>query len=432
MTLRCHRLFHLVLLLVGVLAAFSVSAQQPEVEEPSAAETQSEEQETAGDEAAQEEATAREEAAALDEDPEAQRRARIEEEPELRLTWPKIEFYGSVRLHAINAFDGFEEDSDLSLGDGASRAGVRGEWQLARKWWLFGRAEAGFDILDTFTAKGGVEDEGKGLKNRLLFGGFDSKNLTATFGKNWSSYYKVAGMTDRFSIFGGNAAGVYNATTDGGATGTGRADDVLQARIYTNVLNRLRIKPFNLNLQYQFGQPIPQVSDRKYEESWGASAWLETQNDRGMGVAYHYSAIADPMDPLIREAGIDGDAQALALSFRSFGEKWYAALVLAWLDNIETTDKLKYINARGIELYAQRQLRDKWWLIAGGNWLKPDENDPQAGEYEILYGVIGIRYTFDSFNRMVYAEWRIDRGSLFDGTDSENEFTVGVRWDFGH
>jgi predicted porin len=428
----CHRLSCLVLLLVGFVTPYSLSAQRQDEGETTATDQRTEASVDVDDAAVEEEGTARAEAAALDEDPEAQRRARIEEEPELRLTWPRFEFYASVRLHAIDAFDAFDEESDLSLGDGASRAGVRGEWKIARNWWLFGRAEAGFDVLDTFTAKGGIEDENKGLKSRLLFGGFDSENLTATFGKNWSAYYKIAGMTDRFSIFGGNAAGVYNATTDGGATGTGRADDVLQARIYTSALTRLNIKPFNLNLQYQFGQPIPQVSDRKYEDSYGASAWLETQNDRGLGVAYHRSIIGDPEDPVLREAGIDGDAQALALSFRSYGEKWYAALVVAWLDNIETTDKLKYVNARGIELYAQRQLRDKWWLIAGGNWLKPDENDPQAGEYEILYGVIGIRYTFDSFNRMVYAEWKIDRGTLFDGADAENEFTVGFRWDFGH
>ena len=105
---------------------------------------------------------------------------------------------------------------------------------------------------------------------------------------------------------------------------------------------------------------------------------------------------------------------------------------MAWLDNIETTDKLKYVNARGMELYAQRQLGDKWWLIAGGNWLKPNKDDPEAGDYEIVYGVIGLRYTFDSFNRMVYADWKIDRGTLFDGADAENEFTVGFRWDFGH
>jgi len=404
-----------------------------------AAEAGADVEEQAGDEAGGEgdaggetrEATARQEEAALNEDPEAQRRSKIEESPEMRSTWPNIEFYGSVRLHVINNFNIDNEITETKLGDGASRVGLRGEWQMTDNWWIFGRGEGGFDILDTFTPKAGDEDEGKGLTRRLLLGGVDSENLTATFGKNWSAYYKIAGMTDRFSIFGGSAAGVYNAFTDGGATGTGRADDVLQARVYTSALRALRIKPFNLNVQYQNGQPIPRVEGRHYGKSYGVSAWLESQGDNGIGVAFQRNEI-NYDDAFTRGAGIDGDAQALALAFRRYGERWYGALVVAWLDNIETTDQFQYFNGRGAELYTQWEFRDRWWLIAGANWLEPYEDDPEAGEYEVLYAVLGLRYTLDSFNRMLYAEYRIDGGTLWDGSPLKNELTIGFRWDFGN
>jgi predicted porin len=378
-------------------------------------------------------ASARQEEASLNEDPEAQRRTRIEEEPELRIEWPTFDIYGSVRIHAIKNFEVESESTELNFGDGASRVGIRGEWQMAGKWWVFGRAEGGFDVLETFTPKAGEEkDGGLGLRERLLYLGLDSDNLTATYGKNWSAYYKIAGMADRFSIFGGSAAGVYNAGTDGGQTGTGRADDVLQARIYTSSLKALRIKPFNLNVQFQSGQPIPKVENRKYADAFGASAWLESQGDRGMGLAWHRSRIDNPEDPLIQQAGIDGDAQALAMAFRSYGERWYAALVISWLENVETTDEFKYFDGRGAELYVQWQFRDRWWMIAGGNWLKPDDDDPEAGEYEVQYGVLGLRYTFDSFRRMLYAEYRIDNGTLANGNPKRDELTLGFRWDFGY
>jgi len=381
----------------------------------------------------QADSTARGEEAALNEDPEAQRRARIEEAPELRSLWPSIEFYGSVRLHAINNFNEQNELTEFSFGDGASRIGVRGEWQMSRKWWLMGRAEGGFDVLDTFTSKGKDEEKnGLGLRKRLLYGGIDSDYLTGTYGKSWSAYYKIAGMADRFSIFGGSGVGVYNAATDGGATGTGRADDVLQARIYTSSLKVLRIKPFNLNLQYQQDQPIPWVEGRNYGKAYGASAWLESQGDRGFGLAGQKSKIDNVEDPVIKSAGIDGDAQAFAVSFRTYGERWYAALVFAWLDNIETTDQNKYVNGRGAEVYAQWEFRDRWWFIGGGNWFKPHEDDPEAGQYETAYWILGMRYTLDSFNRMLYVEYRIDNGTLYDGTPRKNELTLGVRWDFGH
>jgi predicted porin len=380
----------------------------------------------------EEDGSARQDEAALNEDPEAQRRSAMQEQPGLEEQWPKIDFYGSVRLHGINYFNEEGEYTELSLGDGASRIGIRGEWEFKKDWWLFGRAEMGFDVLDTFTEKGTNESDDHKLDSRLLYGGINSDRLSLIWGKNWSSYYQIAGMTDRFSIFGGEAAGVYNAGTDGGATGTGRADDVLQIKLYTSSLKALRIKPFNLNLQYQQGQPIPHVEGKKYGKAWGASAWLESQNDFGVGIAWNQAIIDDLEDPVIRGAGISGDARALAVSFRFFGDRWYSALVVSRLENIETTNALKYIDGYGAELYTQWEFKDRWWMVAGANWLKPDSDDEDAGLYEVAFGVLGLRYTFDSFKRMLYAEYRLDYGTLVDGVPRGNEITIGVRWDFGY
>ena len=55
-------------------------------------------------------------------------------------------------------------------------------------------------------------------------------------GKNWSAYYQVGGWTDRMQGAGGAALGVYNAQTDGGPTGTGRADTTLQTRLTIDFL----------------------------------------------------------------------------------------------------------------------------------------------------------------------------------------------------
>jgi hypothetical protein len=74
----------------------------------------------------------------------------------------------------------------------------------------------------------------------------------------------------------------------------------------------------------------------------------------------------------------------------------------------------------------------KTMLVGGGNWLKPYDDDPEAGHFEKAYWVLRLRYTLDSFNRMLYAEYRIDYGTLYDGTPRKNELTLGFRWDFGH
>lgn len=238
-------------------------------------------------------------------------------------------------------------------------------------------------------------------------------------------------MTDRFAIFGGSASGVYNAGTAGGATGTGRADEILKARIYidSDLQWFQHLKSGNPNLQVQRSQPIPRVDGAGYDFGAGASAWIETQSEYGITLAANFSRVPD--STLVRDAGIDGDALAIAVSARTFGARWYVSALLTRLENIETMDQNRYINADGIEIYAQWEPIPNWWLIGGLNALEPDTDDPDAGEYRTRYGVIGARYSPSSFERMLYVEYRIDDSRTFDGSPLEDEITFGIRWDFG-
>ena len=70
-------------------------------------------------------------------------------------------------------------------------------------------------------------------------------------------------------------------------------------------------------------------------------------------------------------------------------------------------------------------------LSKGLNAIEPDQDDPDVGEFRVRYAVVGARYSFDSFKRMVYLEYRINEGRLTDGSRLKDEVTVGIRWDFG-
>ena len=379
--------------------------------------------------------------AALNEDPEAQRRARRlaseqpTEEGSKETAEPKstgsLELYASVRVHAINNYDVETGSHSAKVGDGNSRAGLRAEWEFQPGWYLFGRAELGFNILDSFTTRAN-EGGDDGIETRLAYAGVDQESFAIVLGKNWSAYYQVAGTTDRFAIFGGSASGIYNAGTTGEATGTGRAEEVLQARLYMSSDHRLfrNIKPFNLHLQYQRGQPIPTVDGEEYDYSYGASAFLETNNEYAIGIAYNIASVPEGR-MAIQDAGIDGDATALAVATRAYGDRWYAGLLVSRLENMETTDQRRYFNGTGVEIYSQWEFKKDWWLIGGANLLDPDDDDPDAGQYRVRYAVIGGRYSIDSFKRMIYVEYRLDEGRLADGRPAKDELTVGIRWDFG-
>jgi predicted porin len=341
-----------------------------------------------------------------------------------------LRVYGSARIR-------YRDTGEGSLwGDGGSRIGVVGNWQVVPKRWLFGGFEAGFNLLDRVDQlidSGSASGENKDdIFTRLAYVGIEGPRVFLTVGKNWSTYNKVASFTDRFEGTGGSASGVYNAQTDGGQTGTGRADGVLQTRFHIGKINnKLGVKPFKLNFQLQNGQPIPGIDGVDYGTAFGFSAIMVTSNEFTLGIAYNHADVKDVLDTRVSESGIDGDAQALVLGSRWFEENWYLGAVVARLENHETTDELVYFDGTGYEVYAQYRVKGPWWLTGGFNYLAPDDDQLQAGAYKIEYGVLGLRYSIDEFSRMLYFNIRFDNGALQDGETTSNIYTLGVRWDLG-
>ncbi len=308
------------------------------------------------------------------------------------------------------------------------------DWQFREGSYLFARYEAGFNVvtgIDRLSNPG--EDRGEKLTDtvftRLLYAGLDTPDVTVVAGKNWSTYYKVAEFTDRFMGTGASASGTFNAQSDGGATGTGRADNTVQSQLALDFLPQRAFAPFQLDFQLQHGNRIPFGGGADYGTAVGASAVMTTQRDFTVGVAYNHATVDLGNDPGLRDIGLSGDARAALLGARAFGERWYAGFVAARLENHETTDEGIYFDGWGGELYGQLRLGGRFWLVGGFNALEPDSNESLARDFRVRYAVAGLRYTFDDFRRMLYANVRIDDSVNADGTSGTNVFTVGIRWD---
>jgi predicted porin len=364
-----------------------------------------------------------------EEDPLAEREAGKEERDLRWYAEPNTaRVYGSAQIRYRDT------GGDTVWGDGGSRIGIVSHWQFLPKRWLFGSLEVGFNLLDRVDQlidRGSASSEDRSdIFERLAYIGYEGPNLVATYGKNWSAYYKVANYTDHFEGTGSSASGVFNARTDGGATGTGRADGVLQTRFHIDFFKDfIGVKPFNLNLQVQHGQPIPGIDNVDYGTAIGLSAILMTEKEFTLGIGYNYADVPYKDNAAVRKAGIDGDAQALVLGTRWFGENWYLGAIITRLNNHETTDTLTYFHGSGYELYGQYRLRGPWWMIGGVNYLAPDDDQTQAGDYEVNYGVLGIRYSIDEFRRILYFNAQINNGSTTDGESADNIYTIGIHWD---
>lgn len=359
---------------------------------------------------------ARERELTSDEDPLGQRQTEKVDNPEEVEDQPDgISLYGSARFrYRFTSFKDF-------IGSRDSRLGVTGQWQYQPRKRLIGRIEAGLNLQPAL---------GDTFLGRLLYFGVETPEHITTFGKNWSSYYRVSGFTDEFDGTGASASGTFNAATDGGATGTGRADNTLQSRFLMDWLpTAINMKPFNLNAQVQYGREIPRVAGSNYGAAFGLSGIVKTRKDTEIGVALNLAGIPNKGSAALTAAGIDGDALSVIAGIRRFRQKWLLATTVARLQNQETTDLGNYFNAWGWEVYGRYRLKNKLWVVGGWNWLQPDKGQSQATNYRVRYGVVGLRYAFEEFRRLIYFEARLDESRFENGSAFGNSYTVGFRWD---
>ena len=362
------------------------------------------------------------------EDPLAKDLSEKEDLPERQLFRPnKLELYGSVRIRYVSS------ENQNEFNDGGSRFGLNGQLQFHPDFWLLGRAEAGINLLGTFGdvfGNSGNLGDGDNISRRLLYAAVETPSTIFLYGKNWSTYYQVSGLTDRFTSFGASASGTFNAFTDGGASGTGRADNVLQSRLAIDFLPAsVKIKPFKLNVQVQPGQPIPQADGLKYNYAFGLSGMLETEGEFNLGIAYNQAVIDDDDRAALSLKGITGDDRALVLGTRIFGDKVYLATTVAFTENHETTDEGLYFDGWGWEVFSSYELFKDWWAIGGLNVLEPYKDELLAKEFRVRYAVLGLRYSFDGFHKMLYTEIRLDDSLSASGQRVGNIYTAGVRWD---
>ena len=152
--------------------------------------------------------------------------------PQVETMITNIAFYGSLRARAFTDLEG-----ETTFDDSTSRLGIRGQLDLGKDYEFLGRLEMGTNFVSDVTSIiiGGDPGTKEGSENvaiplRLAFVGIEGPTGRATFGKQWAVYYDVAVFTDQAPFFGGSAAGAYAARTDGGISGTGRADQALQYR----------------------------------------------------------------------------------------------------------------------------------------------------------------------------------------------------------
>lgn len=328
-----------------------------------------------------------------------------------------IDAYGSLRV--LTAWDTGGRNEIRNHG---SRLGLRGEKQLFDGVTAFARLELGVNMVANDRAILATADPGapigqgsQAVASRLGLVGVQTDVGQFSWGKQWSAYYDVAEFTDQFQIFSGAATGAFGAGTDGGLSGTGRAE---RALLYRELLG-----PVSAAVQVQNRASSP--NDKSWADAWGGSTVINLGHGLGVGAAYN--EVRDGVaDPTPNEPKLGDKAAIFAVRYR--GGPWYIATSCSILTQHEIDDLGRRYDGRGFEVAFRRTLTDRVWVEAGYNELRPNANHP--GDFRVRLGIGNVVYRFGDASR-TFVGFKIDTSRRSDGTSSSDHVVAaGLNYTF--
>ena len=260
------------------------------------------------------------------------------------------------------------------------------------------------------------------FSTRLGYLGADfGKYGTLKFGKQWGVYYDITGFTDKFNVFGGQGSATYVASSDGGETGTGRAN---QALTYRN-----KIGPLQLGGQLQ----MRSIQNGYLFDGFGLSAQVEVLKGLKAGATYNKAYFDDFLVDNILGAGGQPEYLAMGVSYTSDNLDLgavYATHTNGDLTRSEVNEELvsTVFDAEGFEVYGKFK-RPRYSILAGFNGYFPEvEGLPVSQEFKRQFYMIGAEYRPSRF-AYLYAEYRYGKGINSFGIEALDVFTLGIRLD---
>ncbi|WP_298902608.1 porin [uncultured Psychroserpens sp.] len=329
--------------------------------------------------------------------------------------------YGSIRLGA-----GFADEGEIGVSNNAPRIGLKFNHRLSQNeddnFNIIGRVEFGLNLTsrdDTVQfavdADEGIAQVGDAVFTRIGYAGVSYKEFSLIFGKNNSIYYSLAASElDNFLAFGGTGLGVWNIS-DGGISGTGRANQVLQ----------LNYKKEGLSLAAQAQtRNISENSESIDTYGFGANYKI-----KGFAIGIAYNKVNDGVeDPEPNQAKVDDEAFITAASFEK--NRFRVALSYGIFKNHHRTGDMFY-DSKGIEFYSRYKFSTnmRWHVAAGFSSLKPDSGQ-NLGDFDTKFGITEIGYNFKKSSH-IFISTKQDFSKNSSGEDrSQNIYGVGIRFAF--
>ncbi|WP_308367359.1 MULTISPECIES: porin [unclassified Microbulbifer] len=391
-----------------------------------------------------------------------------------------LEMNGWVSLEQINT------DGETFLDDGPSRysfdltvpdlyggwtAGVAMEWGLRLT-----SARQDIIVSGNQQASPGETINSLFLRRGNLFASHDTWGEFRA-GKQWSVYYDVTSKTDDFRVGGGFGSGTYNFGTDGGPSGTGRADGAISWR------KKFPIGANHLQVGLQYAAHTADIDievenvvevegiDRtllicpagecEFDNIYGASLTytLDWYDNLFFGVAYNHAELvvetrrgklfdatdlAEPIlidDRFSFDASRNDEAFAIGIAYgpSAYQPGFYGAVVWNKSRNHElappgsTEEVVNLFDAVGSESLFSWGWDDCHSVYFGHNILESDDDEFEQAlvaddEFRLAQYYLGLNYRWNQRVNL-FLENRWDNSNEVAQPISDDFLAVGIRID---
>jgi predicted porin len=349
-------------------------------------------------------------------------------------TNPTQNYFGSFQPYgSIRTIVGLSGDQ-AEVQDNATRVGINFSTLGPVK--IFAVTEWGVNLVQSETQfnVGATTSRGFNTLNsvtnpvfgaRLGYVGVDAGALgRLSFGKQNSTHYDIAGYTtDRFNVFGGQASATYVGGTDGGITGTGRADEAV---LYTNKFAKI----LEIGAQGQFrGANTPQAFD-----GFGFSLQATVLPGLKIGGSYNRTYFNDASVRTQLHADRDYWSVGGKGTWRilEYGVVWTRQRNgdFAFVPDPKGVDTIPVsFSASGVEIYSRFKF-GKFALVGGFIDYIPRDLSPLINpDFKTRYGILGAEWHI-SPSGYVYFESRFGDSKDAEGRNVSNAGAIGFRYDF--
>ncbi|ALO34591.1 hypothetical protein CMT41_07580 [Colwellia sp. MT41] len=349
----------------------------------------------------------------------------------------RLDFKGNLSVYYINSGETAE------INDGFSRYTFSLSHQMKDNWQAVGLLEWGIQISNTadhiYVGNNGLTSTGPTTDTtwlRLGYVGFEHETYGRfTMGKQWGVSFDVAGVTDHFEIFGADAQGTFNFGTDGGFSGSGRAEQAIQYKV--------NYQKFSFAAQYLVSDDevrtseIPGAEDAfgvKFNDSYGLAVIYQAPFDLGFGLAYNKAKISliadiDKVNDYRQSAKADDQLITAHITYRPYGSLGlHVAVVFTDMTYHEVNDiGTVMAKSSGVELFAAYRFDNNISVIVGYNSLTDDSptSIDSVSDYHLKYYILSAKYHWDE-NFYFYIESKIDDSILVAAGSNQGENATGV------